>query len=246
MEKRRFYDSFHKDSSSTDRVIGRSNFTYRLIIHTLDEYLDGKNKQNILDFGCGVGTLDFYLATKGHMVTGFDISKKAIDVARVSAEKLNLEKRTSFHDLEKGIEMPGKKYDWVILTEVIEHVEEDAKLVKSLAGRLKKGGHILLTTPSRNAPLYRWGFADEFDKRVGHLRRYTKKSLENVLTGAGFEVLEIKDTEGIIRNSLFVIPILGYLVRFIKGPIADIVTFMDKLIIPFFGESNLFIIGKKK
>jgi len=34
-----------------------------------------------LDVGCGVGTLDFYLASKGKSVTGIEISKRAVNIA---------------------------------------------------------------------------------------------------------------------------------------------------------------------
>ena len=55
-------------------------FTYRHLIRILKPYLPKVKK--ILDIGSGVGTIDFYLASKGKEVTGIEISKSAVELAR--------------------------------------------------------------------------------------------------------------------------------------------------------------------
>jgi len=104
---------------------------------------------------------------------------------------------------------------------------------------------VLISTPSKNAPLYRLGIATEFDIRVGHLRRYTIQELARKCEKTGFKILETKKTEGIIRNFLFLSPIAGRFIRFIKFFVSDWITYIDELSLKLFGESNMFIVLQK-
>ena len=220
------YNLFHKDTKIQTKVINAKNFTYRLIIKYLENVLD--RKKMILDYGSGAGTIDLYLANKGHSVIGLDISDTAIESAKLSASKLNF-KNVNFWTLKDGLKKIRKvKFDLVICTEVIEHIENDIELLKFLNSKLKRNGTIFLTTPSKNAPLYRLGLTNKFDLRVGHLRRYTEYQLRNLFVSAKFNIEAFYKTEGILRNSLFLNPFLGKLVRFIRGPISDLVTIVDE------------------
>jgi 2-polyprenyl-3-methyl-5-hydroxy-6-metoxy-1,4-benzoquinol methylase len=137
------------------------------------------------------------------------------------------------------------RFDLIILSEVIEHLQNDDLALKRIHKMLNKKGVVIITTPSKHAPLYRLGYAKGFDKSVGHLRRYTIESLSKQCREAGLTVVETRKIEGILRNFLFLNPIAGEFVRFIKFFISDIVTFIDNLTIPIFGESNIIIVARK-
>lgn len=242
-----FYDKFHKKIIIQKRVIGVKNFTYREVISILGTILNNRKVFKILDYGCGVGTIDFYLAEKGYSVIGIDISSKAIIDANKSAKKMKLNNRLQFYNLDKGLKkITNNKFDVVLCIEVIEHVKEDKKLANFLSEKLKKEGILILSTPSKNAPLYKLGLTKEFDQRVGHLRRYTPEGITKIVENSGLKVEMTLKTEGIIRNSLFIFPFLSFLLRFVRGPISDIVTFLDNLTVPLFGESDIFVIARKK
>ena len=66
--------------------------------------------------------------------------------------------------------------------DVIEHVEDEVKLLKEARDLLKDGGSIYLTVPSYNC-LY-----SQSDVFAGHFRRYDKGQLKKVLENCGFEV----------------------------------------------------------
>ncbi len=51
----------------------------------------GNGAMRILDVGCGVGNITMALASKGHAVTGIDISKEALEVAKSNAIKNNVD-----------------------------------------------------------------------------------------------------------------------------------------------------------
>ncbi len=245
------YNEFHKNSKIQKKPIKRNNFTYRLIIREVEKILLRIKRGNnvvILDYGCGIGTLAFYLASKGYNITGVDVSPLSIRLCNRSAKEMNLSGMVKFNlnkDFFEEVKKTSGKFDLIICSEVIEHVQNDIKLLKELSGILNKGGYILLTTPSKNAPLFKMGLAKLFDEKVGHLRRYDVESLVTMFKNVGMKVEKVCKTEGILRNSLFLIPQLEIFIKFLKGLFSDIVTFIDDVLVYIFGESNIFIVAKK-
>jgi len=207
-----------------------------------------EGKENILDVGCGVGTIDFFMANKGKKVTGIDISYKAITLCKANAKLLNLSGRLDFFSGDfLSLRISGK-FDLIICIEVLEHIKEDNLVIKKIYELLARNGVLILSVPSKNAPLYKIGLATEFDKKVGHLRRYSFEDLESLITGEGFFAKEVIKTEGLLRNLLFLNKTAGMIVRVLNrvGFLSDIVTFFDNLSIPLFGESNIIIVARKK
>lgn len=237
------YETFHKNTSQQSKIISKNNFTYRHILHFINKY--SIDKKNIIDIGCGAGTLCFQVASKGIQVLGIDISSKAIKMCQQSSGILGLDKFAKFKVVDFPEESVKGKFDLVIFTEVIEHLHDDKLALQKIFNMLNKGGIVIITTPSLNAPLYRLGYANSFDERVGHLRRYTIDSLSKDCENSGFKIIETKKNEGILRNFLFLNPYAGKLVRFIKFFMSDIVTQIDNCLIPIFGESNIIVIAKK-
>lgn len=242
-KKNKIYEDFHEKTSVQEKIIKKNNFTYRHILRFIDKY--SVDKKNIIDIGCGAGTLCFYVASKGIQVLGVDISSRAIEACRKSSSRLGLDKLAKFEIVNFPQESMSGKFDLVIFTEVIEHLRDDKLALEKIFNMLNKGGIAIITTPSLNAPLYRLGYANSFDEKVGHLRRYTVESLTKKCETCEFEVIETEKVEGILRNFLFLNPYAGKFVRFIKFFISDMATFIDNSLIPIFGESNIIVIVKK-
>jgi SAM-dependent methyltransferase len=238
------YDLFHKQTKVQLKIVPKNNFTYRNIISYIDKYLKNK-EQKVVDIGCGAGTICFYIANEGNNVSGFDISSKAIKACKESSRVLNLDNLTRFKIVDFPEEYVEEKFDLIIFSEVIEHLRNDSLALKRIYTMLNKGGIVIITTPSIHAPLYRLGYAKSFDKRVGHLRRYTVEGLSKQCEDIGLKVIEVGKTEGILRNFLFLNPIMGKIVRLIKFSISDVVAFIDNITIPIFGESNIIIIAQR-
>jgi SAM-dependent methyltransferase len=76
----------------------------------------------ILDWGCGTGHADIFLARQGYQVVGTDISRLGIQIASYvrSLQTPELINRVSFH-----LEAPQLPYDFAWTSHVLEHVPKD-------------------------------------------------------------------------------------------------------------------------
>lgn len=241
----KFYDKFHINTGIQNKVIKKNNFTYRTLIKVIEKYIKFEDK--ILDIGCGAGTIDFYLASLGYEIKGIDISQKSIVACKESSIILRLEPKLVFQTIEFPNKKPEGKFDLIICSEVIEHIFNDEKAVKAIYNLLSSCGFLILSVPSKNAPLYKIGLATEFDKKVGHLRRYSLEDINNLFTKAGFITKDTIKTEGLMRNVLFLNKTIGKVIKLLNkfGLLSEVVTFFDNLSIPLFGESNIIIVAQK-
>lgn len=64
-----------------------------------------------------------------------------------------------------------RKFDAIIYIDVIEHIEKDAEELQRASELLKPGGHLIVLVPAHNF------LFSEFDRSIGHFRRYNKKML---------------------------------------------------------------------
>ena len=167
--KKALHAKYHSKTHKQTRIVKDNNFTYRILIDILNKNISSQ-KKNILDIGCGAGTLSFYLANKNHDVLGIDISTKAIKECLLSKKELNLN-NVNFEQFDFPNNYPKEKFDVVIFTEVIEHLDDDKKALGIIRKILKPNGLMILSTPSNKAPLHRMGLTKNFDKKVGHVRR---------------------------------------------------------------------------
>jgi len=77
----------------------------------------------------------------------------------------------------------GERFDLVLMTDVLEHVADDAGAVRWLWEHLADGGLALLTVPAHPRL---W---TQMDEAVGHCRRYRRRDLETILAERGFEIV---------------------------------------------------------
>ncbi len=87
-----------------------------------------------------------------------------------------------------------KSPDSIIYVNVLEHIEDDRKELEMIHETLVPGGRCFIFVPALMS-LY-----GEFDRKIGHFRRYSKKEIEEKCAAAGFRVLTSKyfDFAGII------------------------------------------------
>ena len=148
-----------------------------------------KNRDRVLDLGCGYkGALLKKISPKIEDGLGVDISvtnkKIANNITLVSNKKGN-------------IYIPQNHFDLAISLAVIEHLNNPLDLVKKVYKSLKKGGTLLITTPSPTAkPIleflaYKVGVISKQEIK-DHKKYYNKEKIRILLKNAGFNMRGIK------------------------------------------------------
>ena len=86
-------------------------------------------------------------------------------------------------------------FDCILYIDVLEHIEDDRGQMESAAQLVRPGGHIVVLSPA-----HQWLFSN-FDRRIGHLRRYTKASLRSLIPSGWIEKkLAYLDSVGIFLS----------------------------------------------
>lgn len=131
--------------------------------------------RSICDLGCGNGRLIFELIQKGVKTefSGYDISLEAIEQAR------KLVPGITFGQANLSESLPAQQMDLCIMSEVLEHIEDDGRLLRQLA---EKARYVVISVPG--------GPADKVDLQYGHFRNYDGNTLRDLLAASGFEVIE--------------------------------------------------------
>lgn len=94
---------------------------------------------HVLDVACGTGVLfEDYLSRKVASVTGIDI---APEMARIASEKFPQENiKVICGDVEET--EFDREFDVIMVYNAFPHFPEPARLIETLAGKLKKGGRL--------------------------------------------------------------------------------------------------------
>ncbi len=182
-----------------------ANAKYEIIL----EWLKGQNLKTILNAGCGSGELSIILAKRGYTVVGFDLDNDYIDLANKNVKKMKLKNCnfvvSSIEDYKSEI-----KYDAVIATDVLEHIENDRNAFKKLLSFIKPRGTVIITVP---AGQYLFGFHDE---QLGHYRRYSIDSF-NKIVPRGLETQKIR------YFGFFLVPVAFWISKIVRKsyPVAE-------------------------
>jgi SAM-dependent methyltransferase len=126
----------------------------------------------VLDVGCGTGG-NISAFSPRHRRIGVDPSPTAISLARGKSRDVEFICGAAPTDV---VEALGAA-DLVLLTDVLEHVEEDRKLLAGLAGGMKEGATLIITVPAEPRL---WS---PHDTAHGHYRRYTSETLARLWGG---------------------------------------------------------------
>ncbi|WP_323742783.1 class I SAM-dependent methyltransferase [Nocardioides islandensis] len=141
--------------------------------------------ESLLEVGAGLGEFASQVrGLKRHVVTDVDAGAVAAMAARF-ADRPEVEARVL--DLAGNLEeQVGGPVTTVLAINVLEHIEDDADALRRMAELTSPGGHVVIWVPGYQQ-LY-----GEFDRAVGHVRRYTPTTLRDAFERAGLAALEVK------------------------------------------------------
>jgi len=135
----------------------------------------------VLEVGCGLGNFTRHL-TDRELVVGIDIEPRCIEGHRRRfAKRSNLKSACMDVLAPEFLELRRHKPVSIACLNVLEHVSDDAMALAHMNAVLPAGGTVVLIVPAFQS-LY-----GPIDERLGHFRRYSKRSLARVARQAGFE-----------------------------------------------------------
>ncbi|MDA0261214.1 MAG: class I SAM-dependent methyltransferase [Proteobacteria bacterium] len=145
----------------------------RWILTSIEPHIRGRT----LEIGCGSGTFTGHLAELADHVTAIDIDASFVEQARAA----NLGRANVTIDLVDATAANWpERFDTAVVLEVIEHIEDDGAVLKSVYRALAPGGRLVLKVPAGPAVF------GNIDRAVGHHRRYARSKLVEVLNRSGF------------------------------------------------------------
>jgi SAM-dependent methyltransferase len=150
--------------------------------------------ERLLDLGSGGGRHAFEAMRRGARVTALDYSAADLkDVAAVAGAMLDAHEADVAQwagvvnaDAQQ-LPFPDASFDRVIVSEVLEHIWDDARVLAEIARVLRTGGRVAATVPTRWPERVSWALNWHYhDTPGGHVRIYHQHELELKIERAGF------------------------------------------------------------
>jgi SAM-dependent methyltransferase len=199
------------------------------VADTIQKLVKGQ-KVTILDCGAGEGALASRLTDLGHSVTAIDIDEEAFRCPQAEFKKINFDDPSDFENFVKSNE---NKFDVVVSTEVIEHIEDQWGYVRQLRKMLKPGGHMVITTPNTASYMSRFDFLrkgqfqsfNDHGLTYGHISPITPWELNLILSRCDLNNVTVKPAGTL--PPLYLVPtreiikslIMLFARPFMRGPI---------------------------
>ncbi len=200
-----YFPDFKEKSKLKDlylRIFGYPYAPRRNEVLLVFKALNAKKGEKILDIGCGDGVFTNELAKRGVSITGIDISKHDLSLAKKRAKKMNLKTKYFLADAAK-MPFPDNYFDKVFSICTFEHIKKEADAFSEVSRILKENGLFILSVPAeRNLFLPKIlvrlpknikrvlfsslvvesssysEYIKKLDKKFYHFRRYSLKKLK--------------------------------------------------------------------
>ena len=209
------------------------------LIKEIKRYHD---KGLILDIGCGDSYFDL------------ELLKSNIDITRLYGIDINLDKKIDinrYYAVNSYSKLDKKKFDTIIMLDVLEHIEDDYEFLNNTVSKLlKDDGCIILTVPAHNF-LY-----NKHDKYLKHYRRYNIKMIRELCSKTNYKIVNYH----YFYFSLFIFRLLfrntgnevnnwkykenSFITRLIRG-ILNIDYNISRVLSPVSNGLSLFVVLKK-
>jgi SAM-dependent methyltransferase len=143
-----------------------------ILARLLESLLPPGKGGRVVDVGCGTGANIAALGAS-YRCLGIDESQEGIALARKRFPGIDYLCTSDATEVARAVETA----DCVLLMDVLEHVEDDFRLLSSLLAPLRPGAHLVLTVPAERDL---WSGHDEV---AGHFRRYDPARLRATWNG---------------------------------------------------------------
>jgi SAM-dependent methyltransferase len=156
-----------------------TKFRKRLVVELLAEA--GLTEQSaVLDIGSGRGVLTESIieAFPGVQAMGIELSATGVAEASRRLPQARFYQRNLLENVDPS-NLPSEKATHAVCSEVLEHIDDPAALLRNAAQYMGPGCRLVVTVPG--------GPMCGFDRHIGHRRHYSPDSLRRLLESAGFD-----------------------------------------------------------
>lgn len=110
--------------------------------------------QNVLDIGCSQGIVSLLLAVQGKQVIGVDIQPEAICYAEELLKKDYSDCKDNVHFVCSDFMQLdlNEKFDYIVMTEILEHLEKPEEFLEKAGLLLENGGKLVVSVPFGVSP----------------------------------------------------------------------------------------------
>ena len=193
----------------------------------------------VLEIGAGHGELTERLI-EGRFVTATDLSKRCVEELQARyAGMANVDVR---HADIAALD-DDRRYDSVVLINVLEHIPDDLAALQDLRALLKPGGRLIVFSPAFE------GLYSDFDHKIGHHRRYRRSQLITVANRAGLEYVDARYVNSVgafawwlFARRLHQTPTQGWSVKLYDRTAVPVLRRFESRRAPRFGQS-VFLVG---
>ena len=158
--------------------------------------------KKILEFGCGEAPLGAALkARQKCRVVGIEIDRHAAAIAKKRIDDVYC------GDVREIVELLQETFDWIIGGDIVEHLDEPWSFLSELRHICAPGGHLLLSIPNvAHGAVIADLLQGRFDyvymglTCVGHLRFFTRRSIEEMMAIAGWTIVDFAPQETVVTR----------------------------------------------
>jgi ubiquinone/menaquinone biosynthesis C-methylase UbiE len=224
------------------RQMARAQNYQRWQFEMVAPYLGGE----VLEVGGGIGNFTPQLASVAKFVTSLEPNEYCFNQLRETIAPIQnaAAVRATVESLQAVIPA-GKKFDAVVLMNVLEHIQDDHAVLAALSKFLAPAGRIVVLVPAGQ-----WAFGP-MDARLGHYRRYTKPYARALVAALKLELAALRyynfvgiwawwwnakmgrrRTQSDAQIRVFdgwIVPVLSRLERFLAPPAGQSLLFVARL-----------------
>ena len=164
-----------------------AKFHRRYCLSFIKKFINGK----ILEIGAGCGSF-----TKYYIESNKDITLTETDKKNFSDLKQIFKDNNNVKVSDKHIYDETGYFDTILYLHVLEHIKNDVDEIKEVYKKLNTNGHLIVMVPAHQK-LY-----TNFDKSIGHFRRYEREFFKSELLGLRRIKLLSLDSMGLLLYSL--------------------------------------------